>query len=58
MRANARRVIVPAVLDGLLLAAFAATMLTIGGAALDAAAMASLFFGGTIVAIAGFVIVI
>ena len=46
------------VLDGLFLAAFAATMLTIGGAALDAAAMASLFFGGTIVAIAGSVIVI
>ena len=58
MRANTRRVIMPVVVDGLLLAAFAATMLTIGGAALDAAAIASLFFGGTIVAIAGSVIVI
>lgn len=58
MRANARRLIVPAVVDGLLVAAFATTMLTIGGAALDATAMVSLFFGGTIVAIAGSVIVI
>ena len=57
MRANTRRVIMPVVVDGLLLAAFAATMVTIGGAALDAAMIASLFFGGTIVAIAGSVIV-
>ena len=57
MRANACRMTAPAVLDGLVLAAFAATMLTIGGATLDPAAMASLFFGGTIVAIAGSVIV-
>ena len=57
MRANARRMAVPAVLDGLVLAAFAGAMLTTGGATLDAAAMASLFFGGTIVAIAGSVIV-
>ena len=36
MRANARRMTVPAVLDGLVLAAFAGAMLTIGGATLDA----------------------
>ena len=57
MRANARQLTVPAVLDGLVLAAFAGAMLTTGGATLDAAAMAWLFFGGTIVAIAGSVIV-
>jgi hypothetical protein len=56
-RANARHMTVPAVLDGLVLAAFAGAMLTTGGATLDAAAMAALFFGGTIVAIAGSVIV-
>ena len=57
MRANARRMAVPAVLDGLVLAAFASAMLTTGGATLDAAAIGSLFFGATIVAIAGSVIV-
>jgi hypothetical protein len=57
MRANARHMTVPAVLDGLVLAAFVGAMLTTGGATLDAAAIVSLFFGGTIVAIAGSVIV-
>jgi len=57
MLANTRHMIVPAMLDGLVLAAFAGAMLTTGGATLDAAALALLFFGGTMVAVAGSVIV-
>ena len=57
LRANARHLAVPALLDGLVLAAFAGAMLTTGGATLDAAAIASLLFGGAIVAVAGSVIV-
>jgi hypothetical protein len=57
LHANARHLTAPALLDGLVLAAFAGAMLTTGGATLDAAAIASLFFGGTIVAMAGSVIV-
>ena len=41
-----------------MLAAFAGAMLTTGGATLDGAAIASLFFGGTIVAMTGSVIVV
>ena len=44
-------------LNGILLGAFAGAMLTIGGATLDPAAVAALCFGGTIVAMAGSVIV-
>ena len=58
LRVNARQLTLPALLDGLVLAAFAGAMVTIGGARLDAAAIASLFFGGTIVAVAGSVIVV
>ena len=57
LRANVRHLAVPALLDGVVLAVFAGVMLTAGGATLDAAAIASLFFGGTVVAIAGSVIV-
>ena len=57
MRAHARRMTGLAVLDGILLGAFAGAMLTIGGATLDPATVAALCFGGTIVAIAGSVIV-
>jgi hypothetical protein len=57
MRTNVRLMGVPAVLDGLVLATFAGAMLTTGGATLDAAAIAWLFFGGTIVALSGSVIV-
>ncbi len=58
LRANARQLTLPALLDGLVIATFAAAMVTTGGATLDAAAIASLVFGGTIVAIAGSVIVV
>ena len=58
LRANARQLIVPVLLDGLVLAAFAGAMLTTGGATLDGAAIASLFFGGAIVAMTGSVIVV
>ncbi len=57
MRAHARRMTGLSVLDGLLLGAFAGAMLTIGGATLDPGTVAALCFGGTIVAIAGSVIV-
>ena len=58
LRANARQLILPALLDGLVLAAFVGAMVTTGGATLDAAAIASVLFGGTIVSIAGSVIVV
>jgi hypothetical protein len=57
MRAHTRRMTGRSGLDGILLGAFAAVMLTIGGATLDPATVAVLCFGGTVVAIAGSVIV-
>lgn len=57
LRANVRHLAVPALLDGVVLAVFAGVMLTAGGARLDPAAIASLLFGGSMVAIAGSVIV-
>ena len=57
MRAHARRMTGLSVLNGILLGAFAGAMLTIGGATLDPATVAALCFGGTIVAMAGSVIV-
>jgi hypothetical protein len=58
MSAVARRLIGPAMVDGLVLSIFAAWMLTVGGATLDAGGMAWLYFGGTVVACAGSVIVV
>ena len=55
--AHARRMTGRSVLDGILLGGFAGVMLTIGGATLDPATVAALCFGGTIVAMAGSVIV-